>query len=74
MNKPPEVYTAIEGMLAKTRAEELDCDQFLELLAPYLDQRLQDPKLLHLIEQHRDLCRECAEELSLLESALQGGD
>jgi hypothetical protein len=72
MNTPAEVYAAIEDMLAKTRAEELDCDQFLELLAPYVDQRLQDPKLLHLIQRHRDLCRECAEELSLLESALEG--
>lgn len=71
MNKPPEIYQAIEDLLTKTRAEELDCDEFLELLAPYLDQRLEDPKLVQLVEQHRDLCRECAEELSLLESALK---
>lgn len=71
MNKSPEVYQAIEDLLTKTRAKELDCDEFLELLAPYLDQRLQDPQLVHLVEQHRDLCRECAEELSLLQSALK---
>jgi hypothetical protein len=70
MNKSPEAYTAVEGLLAQTRAEEIDCDEFLELLAPYLDQRLEDPKLVKLLEQHRDLCPECAEELSLLESAL----
>lgn len=71
MNKASEVYTAIEDMLVKTQAQELDCDEFLELLAPYLDQRLADPKLIGLIKRHRDLCRECAEELSLLESALE---
>ena len=71
MNKSPEAYTAIQGLLAKTRSEEIDCDEFLELLAPYLDQRLEDPKLVRLVEEHRDLCRECAEELSVLESALK---
>ncbi|HTQ06801.1 MAG TPA: hypothetical protein VMI54_23250 [Polyangiaceae bacterium] len=70
MNDRPEVYKAIEDMLVKTRAEELDCDAFLELLAPYVDQRLADPALVGLIERHRDLCRECAEELDLLETAL----
>lgn len=71
MNKSSEAYPALEDMLEKTRTEELDCDEFLELLAPYLDHRLQDPKLLQLVEQHRDLCRECAEELSLLQDALK---
>lgn len=70
MSTANEAYAAIEVMLAKTEGQELDCDQFLELLAPYLDQRVDDPALVRLIEHHRDLCAECAEELSLLSGAL----
>ena len=74
MNQPKDPYPALEDMLKRTREQELDCDQFLELLAPYLDQRLTDAGVRRLIEHHRDLCAECAEELELLEQSLEGSD
>jgi hypothetical protein len=64
-------YAALEDMLQRTREQELDCDQFLALLAPYLDKRLEDAGIRRLIEHHRDLCAECAEELRLLGRALE---
>jgi hypothetical protein len=64
-------YSALEDMLQRTREQELDCDQFLALLAPYLDNRLEDAGIRRLIEHHRDLCAECAEELRLLGRALE---
>jgi hypothetical protein len=67
-------YAALEDMLQRTREEELDCDQFLSLLAPYLEKRLEDAGVRRLIEHHRDLCAECAEELRLLGKALEDCD
>jgi hypothetical protein len=61
-------------MLLRTQEQELDCDQFLVLLAPYLDRRLEDTGIRKLIEHHRDLCAECAEELRLLDRALEDRD
>lgn len=74
MSQPRDPYAALEDMLQRTREEELDCDQFLSLLAPYLDKRLGDPGIRRLIEHHRDLCAECAEELRLLGKALEDCD
>lgn len=68
-DKSPSLDT-IQTWLTLTRAEELDCDRFAELLAPWLDQRLEDPRLLELLEHHRRLCSECDEEATLLETAL----
>lgn len=72
MSEPKNVYQTLEAWLVRTRDTELDCDQFLNLLAPFLDGRLQDAAVRNLIEHHRDLCAECAEELQLLERALEG--
>jgi hypothetical protein len=74
MSEPKDPYAALEDMLQRTREEELDCDQFLELLAPYLDKRLEDAGIRRLIEHHRDLCAECAEELRLLGRSLEDCD
>jgi len=71
VTEPKDPYEALESMLQRTQEQELDCDQFLELLAPYLDQRLQDPNVRRLLEHHRDLCAECAEELELLQRSLE---
>jgi hypothetical protein len=49
---------------------ELDCDRFLELMAPWLDGRVESPELLALIEHHRQLCSECDEQVIILERAL----
>lgn len=74
MSDEKDPYAALEDMLLRTQEQELDCDQFLALLAPYLDRRLEDPGLRRLIEHHRDLCAECAEELSLLGRAVEDCD
>jgi len=74
MSEQKDPYAALEDMLLRTQEQELDCDQFVALLAPYLDRRLEDAGLLELIEHHRDLCAECAEELLLLRRALEDRD
>ena len=74
MSEEKDPYAALEDMLLRTQEQELDCDQFLALLAPYLDRRLEDPGVRKLIEHHRDLCAECAEELRLLGRALEDCD
>jgi hypothetical protein len=71
VSQKKDPYAALEDMLLRTREQELDCDQFLSLLAPYLDERLEEPSLRKLIEHHRDLCAECAEELRLLSRSLE---
>ena len=70
MSTPKNPYAALEDMLQRTREQELDCDEFVNLLAPYVDNRLQDPVIIKLIEHHRDLCAECAEQLSFLQISL----
>ena len=74
MSEQKDPYAALEDMLRRTQEQELDCDQFLALLAPYLDRRLEDAGIRKLIEHHRDLCAECAEELRLLDRALEDHD
>jgi hypothetical protein len=74
MTEPKGSYAALEDMLSRTREQELDCDQFVNLLAPYLDRRLEDANIRRLIEHHRDLCAECAEELRLLGQPLEDTD
>lgn len=59
----------VQAWLKLTQSDELDCDRFTELLASWVDQRIDDPQLLALFEHHRRLCRECAEEAELLERA-----
>lgn len=59
----------LEAWLALTRADELDCDRFAELIAPWLDGAITEPRLLELVEHHRRLCSECDEEVRLVESA-----
>lgn len=63
-------HDTLQGWLKVTLEQELDCDKFAALLAPWLDQRIEDPKLLALLEHHRRLCVECDEEASLVEAAL----
>ena len=74
MKETPPGYETVQAWLSATRDEELDCDRFNALIAPWLDQRITDQKLLALLEHHRHLCAECAEEVSLVEAALGGDD
>ncbi len=71
MSEKPHTHEALQFWLELTRADELDCDRFAQLLPPWLDQRIEDPHLLELLEHHRRLCAECDEEASLLETALE---
>lgn len=70
MSDKPQTYETLQAWLKVTREEEVDCDRFAELLAPWLDGRIEDPALLALLEHHRRLCVECHEEASLVEAAL----
>jgi hypothetical protein len=74
VNTRKDTYAALEDMLQRTREHELDCDEFVELLAPYIDERLGDPNIVKLIEHHRDLCAECAEQLRFLQIGLDARD
>lgn len=60
-------------MLSLTQEQELDCEQFVELLGPSLEDAIDDAELRRLIEHHRDLCPECAEALAVLTRALHEG-
>jgi hypothetical protein len=73
MTNREEAYRSLNEMLRLTRDEELDCDRFLELLAPFVDGRVDDPHLQELIQHHRHLCTECGEQLAILERALSAG-
>jgi hypothetical protein len=66
----PKAHEVLRRLLASTRQEELDCDRFLELLPPWLDERVDDATLREQLEHHRQQCPECAEEVSILERAL----
>ena len=70
MTDKPRAHEVLARLLASTREEELDCDRFLELLPPWLDERIDDDALRELLEHHRQQCPECAEEASILERAL----
>jgi hypothetical protein len=68
-DKSPSIKT-LEAWLALTREDEIDCDRFAQLIAPWLDQTISEPRLLELLEHHRELCSECAEEVRLVQAAL----
>ena len=57
-------------MLQLPRDAELDCETFLEHIAAYMDGTVESEELLGLMNHHRDLCAECAEEFAILERAL----
>jgi hypothetical protein len=71
MSDRPRIDETLQGWLSVTRADEIDCDRFAELLAPWLDGRVEDPQVIQLLEHHRRLCVECNEEATLLEVAIE---
>ena len=71
MSDDPKAATTLRRLLAGTRDQELDCDRFLELLAPYLDGRISDEALREAITHHAGQCPECDEELEILRRALE---
>jgi hypothetical protein len=70
MSDDPKAATTLRNLLDNTREQELDCDRFLELVAPYLDGRISNAELRELIEHHARQCPECSEELAILRRAL----
>ena len=61
--------TVIE-LLKGTAPRELDCDEFVDALAPLLDERLAEDQVA-LVEHHREICPECDEQLLILKRALK---
>jgi hypothetical protein len=71
MSADPKAVTVLRRLLEGTREEELDCDRFLELLAPFLDGRVEDPTLREKLAHHVQQCAECNEELEIVKRALE---
>ncbi|AKU95517.1 hypothetical protein AKJ09_02181 [Labilithrix luteola] len=70
MSNNPKAAATLRRLLATTRDEELDCDRFFALMAPYLDGQLGDEQLREQIAHHAQQCPECSEELEILKRAL----
>jgi hypothetical protein len=71
MSDKPKAAAVLRSLLAGTRPEEVDCDRFLEYLAPLLDGRIDDPELREKLEHHVRQCAECSEELEIVKKALE---
>jgi hypothetical protein len=50
---------------------EIDCDRFLEYLAPLLDGRIDDPELREKLAHHVRQCGECHEEFEIVKRWLE---
>ncbi|HET9953108.1 MAG TPA: hypothetical protein VFQ61_01320 [Polyangiaceae bacterium] len=70
MSKRPEKHLTLRSWLEVTQDEEVDCDRFGELLAQWIDGRIEDPRLVALLEHHRRLCHECDEGAALVAAAV----
>ena len=73
MSEAVSAYALLKRLLETTQEQELDCDQFQELLAPWLDGKVDDQRLAALIEHHRHQCPECGQEVAVLQQALAPG-
>ena len=71
MNDKPKAAAVLRSLLAGTRQEEVDCDFFLEYLAPLLDGRIDDPELREKLAHHVRQCAECNEELEIVKRSLE---
>jgi hypothetical protein len=71
MSDKPKAAAVLRSLLAGTRPEEIDCDRFLEYLAPLLDGRIDDPELRDKLAHHVRQCAECSEELEIVKKALE---
>jgi hypothetical protein len=70
MSDKPKAAEALRTLLAGTRDDEVDCDRFLEYLAPLLDGRIDDPELREKLEHHIRQCAECHEEFEIVKKSL----
>lgn len=53
------------------RPEEIDCDRFLEYIAPLVDGRVDDAELREKLAHYVRQCPECNEELELVKKSLE---
>ena len=60
----------VARLLGMTRDHELDCDEYRELLAAYVEDGLSETEIRTLMDHHRAMCPECDEEYQLLLRAL----
>lgn len=58
------------SLLAQTRDREMDCDEFLDQVAAYVDGGLEGSELRELMAHHMVICPECEEEIEALQRAL----
>jgi hypothetical protein len=70
MSDKPKAAEVLRSLLAGTREDEVDCDRFLEHLAPLLDGRIDDPELREKLAHHVRQCAECSEELEIVKRSL----
>jgi hypothetical protein len=71
MSDKPKAAAVLRKLLAGTRDEEIDCDRFLEHLAPLLDGRIDDPALRERLAHHVRQCAECNEEFEIVKRSLE---
>ena len=71
MNDKPKAAALLRSLLAETRSEEIDCDRFLEYLAPLLDGRIDDLELREKLAHHVRQCAECHEEFEIVKRWLE---
>jgi hypothetical protein len=60
----------------ETHDDEIDCDAFLSIMAPYAEARAEGralPPALTLAEEHERLCANCREECHALMDLLRSG-
>ena len=68
-----EEYRELARALLATRPEEIDCDQWLDRVGLYLDlieAGRPIPESLRSVEEHLNLCPDCAEEYAAMREAL----
>lgn len=70
---PRKTLRQLLEQIARTRLEELDCDQVYHLLDEFAERAASGGEvavLLPLVQQHLELCRDCQEECEALLRAL----
>ncbi len=70
MSLTKEQKAALHKKLELVREREMDCDEFSEHLAQYVEAGPMSEDVRALMRHHMEVCPECAEELATLKKAL----
>ncbi len=73
MNITPEELSTLLRLIGVTEEREIDCDEFLSLVAGYLERRggnQEPPNDYAGLHQHLQVCPECQQELAALVKGL----